>query len=283
MTCLRCGKPTTELKCPACGFDFTRAGRMLSLAPLRSLDRELLRREREKFEAERAAFQRQQAARLQEEEQSRQRAVEEARRKDAERRQQAAQQRADQKSAQQRAAEEGRRKEEEQQREDYVNRRQFIEMGIQESERVLRENHRVPIEECIDGLSVLLDRHLDGALTPNERSAWTDYLARRNPANPLRNPANPLRQTTNTQQSCQTPTMPQPNYRQFNSRSPYVRLRFSGDGLAANCNFEGINHLQSSLPAGYYPQLVDESDSIPTYIAVNQSGHLLTMAEFNRR
>jgi len=34
MTCLKCGQPATELKCPACGFDLSQAGQVASLAPV---------------------------------------------------------------------------------------------------------------------------------------------------------------------------------------------------------------------------------------------------------
>jgi len=48
MICLKCGKSTKELKCPVCGFDFTRAERVLSLAPVKLVDPEALRLKKEK-------------------------------------------------------------------------------------------------------------------------------------------------------------------------------------------------------------------------------------------
>jgi len=48
MTCLQCGKPVKDLECPACGFGFTRAGRVLGLAPVKLVDPEALRLKKEK-------------------------------------------------------------------------------------------------------------------------------------------------------------------------------------------------------------------------------------------
>jgi len=48
MVCLKCGKHTKDLKCAACGFDFTRAERVVSLAPVKIVDPEALRLKKEK-------------------------------------------------------------------------------------------------------------------------------------------------------------------------------------------------------------------------------------------